>query len=157
MKTQEELVKEMKNRNEASAIYCALSMVDHALIEVHKVADALGVLEKDVGGRNAQHPVNSALVHIAKAQSLLRDHADKLVGIVRSTGEENKRSGVETITIKPSREWHCQKCGSIIFAHADKNDEMICSCGEKIDPFFSIPCKTVGYSDEKLEEMDQES
>jgi hypothetical protein len=145
MKTQEELVKEMENRNEASAIYRALPMVDYALIEVHRVADALGVLEKDVDGRNAQHPVNSALVHIAKAQSLLRDHADKLVGIVRSTGEENKQSGVETITINPYREWHCPKCGSIIIAaHTYKNDEMVCSCGEKIDPFYSVPCNNRG-------------
>ncbi len=138
MKTQEELLEEMENRKEADSINAVLPFVDQAFNKALELANSLEVLEYDIDDYRPPHPVKAALDSIGKARDLLERHIEELDG--RETQETEKSESVCTITIPPQREWHCPKCGSVIIANADKNDDMVCSCGEKIDPFYSIPC-----------------
>lgn len=142
MKTQEELLEEMENRKEADSINAVLPFVEQAFNKALELADFLEVLESDIDDYSQPHPVKAALNHIAEARVLLERHVEELEG--PETQETKKSESVCTIAVPPQREWHCPKCGSIIIAHTDKNDEMVCSCGEKIDPFYSVPCNNRG-------------
>lgn len=138
MKTQEELLEEIENRKEADWINAVRPFVEWAFSKTLELADYLEVLESDIDDYRPPHPVKAALDHIAQARVLLERHVEELERPEIQEIEKSESTG--TIRIPSKREWHCPKCGSVIIVHADENDEIVCSCGEKIDPFYSVPC-----------------
>ena len=138
MKTQAEMLEEMERRKEADWINTVRPFVEQAFSKTLELADFLEVLESDIDDYRPPHPVKAALDHIAQARVLLERHVETLER--SETPEIEQSESACTIRIPPKREWHCPKCGSVIIVHADENDEIVCSCGEKIDPFYSVPC-----------------
>ncbi len=138
MKTQAEMLEEMERRKEADWINTVRPFVERAESKTLELADFLKVLESDIDDYRPPHPVKAALDHIAQARVLLERHVEELERPETPETEQSESAG--TIRIQPKREWHCPKCGSIIIVRSDENDEIVCSCGEKIDPFYSVPC-----------------